>query len=662
MKSSRIHLLALAVVFLLAACHPEIEFVENSFRSSQAESSLAGGNLSVVFPSDAGSASVDLEATGKWSAAFVNERAADWCSLSTSQGKRGTATITVSVKENPDYDERSASINFTCGDVKRTIVVTQKQKDALLLSSARQDVGMDGGRFTIEVRSNVRYEFAISKSAESWLTLVGTKGLTTYNITFNAAANETFAKREGEITFTSELGKEVVKVYQEADTPTIVVSNSNPEVPADPGQFTVDVRSNVDVTFEISPGCNWLHVAKTNSMSTNSYAFSVDENEKFVKRQAEIKFKCAEWNLEETVSVTQQAAIPTLFTGSGEYEIAWEGGELDIDVTSNFGVEVQVPITCDWIQIVRTKALTTKTYHFLIEANESFTPREGTIIFRNESLSKEETVRVVQKAEEPTLIIGKKQYQFEPEGGNLSIELSSNLDLKVDIRPDCDWIAEVKTKTVTDRVHTFTVAKNNSRSERSGWIVFKNDAQGKADSVRVDQAFQQILVPCDTLKAAGGGWTVSFETVGPNPDDYRIVLSDRWLSQAGQEKFEGKSRFFIEVQAQADQAEPRSAEVLVYDKNYTDPDTVRIFQYEKLPSFSFTTKARTVTLPEIEGANQMGFVSWGDGTQESWSPDLSHTYKSSGTHTVRVEIRSKKRVPFRNLEDGMTINIRELRK
>ena len=187
MKSSRIHLLALAVVFLLAACHPEIEFVENSFRSSQAESSLAGGNLSVVFPSDAGSASVDLEATGKWSAAFVNERAADWCSLSTSQGKRGTATITVSVKENPDYDERSASINFTCGDVKRTIVVTQKQKDALLLSSARQDVGMDGGRFTIEVRSNVRYEFAISKSAESWLTLVGTKGLTTYNITFNAA-------------------------------------------------------------------------------------------------------------------------------------------------------------------------------------------------------------------------------------------------------------------------------------------------------------------------------------------------------------------------------------------------------------------------------------------------------------------------------------------
>ena len=661
MRTSRFNLVALAVVFLLSACHPEIEFVENSFRSSQAESSLSGGNLSIVFPSAAGSASIDLEATGKWTAEFVNDRAADWCSLSASQGKRGTATITVSVKENADYDERSASINFTCGDVKRTIVVTQKQKDALLLSSARQDVGMDGGRFTIEVRSNVRYEFEISKSAESWLTLVGTKGLTTYNITFNAAANETFAKREGEITFTSEAGTEVVKVYQESDTPTIVVSSNNLEVPADPGQFTVDVRSNVDVTFEISPDCKWLHVAKTNSMSTNTYAFSVDENEQFVKRQGAIKFKCAAWNLEETVSVTQKAATPTIFFGSGEYEFEWVGGDVAIDVTSNYGVEAQVPSSCDWIQAVRTKAMTTRTFNFHIDTNATFSPREGVIIFRNESLGKEESVRIVQKAEEPTLIIGQTNYQFKPEGGNLSVELASNLDLDVVIQPGCNWIAKVKTKTVTDRVHMFTVAKNNGRTDRAGWIVFKNEAQGKADSVRVTQSYQPILVSRDTLKAAGGGWTVSFETVGPNPDNYRVVLADRWLSLAGQERFEDRSRFQIAVQAQAAQDGPRCSDVLVYDKDYTEPDTLRILQYEKMPSFSFTTKARTVTVPEVEGDNQMGFVAWGDGAQEPWSPDLSHTYKSSGPHTVYVEIRSKKRVPFKNLENGMTINLRDLR-
>lgn len=570
MKTPRLHFIVLTMALLLSACHPEIEFVENSFRSSQAESSLSGGNLSVVFPSSGGSASIDLDASGKWSASFVNDRAADWCSLSASQGKRGTATIAVSVKENPDYDERSASINFTCGDVKRTIVVTQKQKDAMLLSSDRQDIGMDGGRFTIEVQSNVRYDYAISKNAESWLTLTGTKGLSTHTLTFNAAANETFLKREGEITFTSETGTEVVKVYQEADTPTIILSSNTVEMPVEGGHFTVDVRSNVDVSFEISSGCKWIHVAKTNSMSTNAYAFTIDENEQFVKRQAEIKFKCAEWNLEETVSVSQAAATPTIF-------------------------------------------------------------------------------------------IGQTHYQFKPEGGDLSVGLSSNLTLDIDIQPGCDWISEVKTKTVTERIQSFTVARNNSRAERSGWIVFKNEAQEKADTVFVTQTFQPILVPCDTLKAASGGWTVSFETVGPNPDDYRIVLADRWLSQAGQEKVEGRSRFLIEVQAHNYLDKPRSTEVLVYDKGFADPDTVWILQYGKLPSFSFTTKAKTVTIPEIEGDNQMGFVTWGDGTREYWNPGLSHTYQNSGYHVVYVEIRSKKLVPFKNLEDGMTVNLKGLR-
>ena len=570
MRASRFHLVALAVIFLLSACRPDIEFVENSFRSSQAESSLSGGNLSVLFPSSAGSASVDLEATGKWSASFVNDRAMDWCSLSASEGKRGTATLTVKVQENADYDERSASINFTCGEVRRTIVVTQKQKDALLLSSARQDFGMDGGRFTIEVKTNVPYDYSISKQAEAWLTAVGTKGLSTHTLTFNVAANESFEKREGEITFTSKTGTEVVKVYQESDTPTIVLSSYSCEIPEEGGRFTVDVHSNVNVTFEIPDDCNWIHAINTKSMSTNAYAFSVDDNEQLSTRQADIQFKCAEWNLVETVRVTQ-------------------------------------------------------------------------------------------KAETPTLIIGQTKYQFEPEGGNLSVEVASNMDLDIVIQPGCDWIDQVITKTVTERVHYFTVAKNHDRSDRSGWIVFKNDAQGKADTVRITQSFQPILVPCDTLRASGRGWTISFETFGSDPDQYRILPCDRWLSLSSQERVDGRSRFHIEVQAQSTLKEPRRTQVLVYDKYYSVPDTVQVLQYGKLHFFSFTTNAITVAVPEVEETQQMGFVDWGDGIQDYWSPGITHTYHASGSYTVSVEIRNKAIVPFKNLENGMTINLMELR-
>ena len=190
-------------ILLLTGCRPDIEFVEGSFRSGPADVTASGGNISMIFSSGAGSASVDLKASGKWSATFVNDRAGDWCSLSTSSGKRGTATITVSVTENKEYDDRSASINFVCGDVKRTIVVTQKKKDALLLTSTRQDVVKEGGRFTVEVKANVSFTYEIAESAKSWIKSVGTKGLTTSTMTFDVAANDSFNKREGEITFTS---------------------------------------------------------------------------------------------------------------------------------------------------------------------------------------------------------------------------------------------------------------------------------------------------------------------------------------------------------------------------------------------------------------------------------------------------------------------------
>ena len=558
-------------ILLLTGCRPDIEFVEGSFRSGPADVTASGGNISMIFSSGAGSASVDLKASGKWSATFVNDRAGDWCSLSTSSGKRGTATITVSVTENKEYDDRSASINFVCGDVKRTIVVTQKKKDALLLTSTRQDVVKEGGRFTVEVKANVSFTYEIAESAKSWIKSVGTKGLTTSTMTFDVAANDSFNKREGEITFTSTAGSEVVKVYQECDTPAMIVSSDHYELPAESGQFDVQVRSNVDVTFEIPSDCDWLRETKTKSMSTNTFHFSVEENESFDDRTASILFKCAEWKLEETVVVTQSAATPVI-------------------------------------------------------------------------------------------IIGNSQYEFASEGGNLSIEVTSNLTLDITIEPECDWIDLVETKAITERTYLFSVGKNHSRHDRNAWIVFRNDKLNHIDTVYVSQSFQPILVPCDTLKTSGRGWTVSFETVNPTPNDYRLSIADRWVSQAGQERSAKGIRFFISVAALKQHDKARNAQILVYYKDFAEPDTVWVHQYEQFPAFSYTTTARNITVPAVQGENQLGFVYWGDETQEYWQEGLTHTYKKSGVHTVTIEIRSKKHVPITGLEDGMTINLRELRK
>ena len=88
-------------------------------------------------------------------------------------GKKGMFNLTINVTANEDYDERSASIIIACDDIRRTIVVTQKQHDALLLSPGRVEMPCTGGRFTIEVKANIDYKETVPDDY-SWLHAVAT--------------------------------------------------------------------------------------------------------------------------------------------------------------------------------------------------------------------------------------------------------------------------------------------------------------------------------------------------------------------------------------------------------------------------------------------------------------------------------------------------------
>lgn len=657
-RKTRFILLSLIPFFLLG-CRSEIDFIESSLRSGGAESSFSGGDLALTFSSSAVSASVDLETSGKWTAAFVNDRAKDWCTLSSSGGNRGKATVTVSVSENQDYDERSATIVFSCGNVDRTILVTQKQKDAVLVTGNRFDVGSSGGLIQVEVRANVSFGYSISKDAESWIKPLGTRSLSASQLSFEVAANDALVKRDGTITITSSTGQEVVKVYQEGEEPSIVPGKNRYELSFEAQEISIDVRHNVDVTMEIPEGCSWVTESRTRSTSTSVFHLMIAENEGFVSRTCQLVFQSEDLGLTEEVVLEQHAATPQLFVGEWQYEFDPWGGDLDIEVTSNYEVEVAVPDTCSWIKVSSTKAMVTRTFHFIIDPNETFAERNGCILFLNDGLGKEEAVRIRQKAETPTLIIGEHHYAFGPEGGMLPVDLASNMVLDVEISGD--WLEEVTTRSVTDRSHLFSVGRNHGRVGRDAWIVFKNEAQDCSDTVFVSQACQPILVSSDTLIAPSRGYTISFETVGPEPSDYRLEFVDDWLSPAGQDKVDGHGRFFVSVEGQSDGAPARNGRVLVYFTGYSEPDTVLVHQFEHLPTFSFTSTSRTVCVPDVEGENLQGFVYWGDELVEPYVPGLTHRYASSGIHTVTVEIRCSKRVSFIGLENGMTINVKELR-
>lgn len=447
---------------------------------------ISGGDLSINFTSDAGSASIDLDASKKWTATFVNDRAKDWCILSTESGKRGTATITVSVVENKEYDQRSASILFTCGDAQRTIVVTQKQKDALLLTSKRQDVGKDGGRITVEVKANVDFKYEIAESAKSWLKPIGTKGLTSSFLLFEVSANEEVEKREGTITITSTLGSETVHVYQEGATPTLILTQNEYTVSDAGGEIGVEIQSNVHFEYEIIEGSDWISEIETKAMSTHTLWFQVIANDTYDERTGIIRIFDKTTDLSEDVTIIQKQKDALLLT-QNEYMISDEGGLITIEAQVN-----TFPITCaitegqDWLSIVPTKSLMSISWQFKIEVNETYDERIGKISFCIEDTDISEEVTIIQKQKD-ALLLSQNEYIISDEGGLVTIEVKSNVEFKYDIIEGAEWISDVKTKGLNQYAIQFEVAENEGPTSRIGNIVFYSSGSDNEEGVTIIQ-------------------------------------------------------------------------------------------------------------------------------------------------------------------------------
>lgn len=114
-----------------------------------------------------------------------------WCTASKTSGG-DNEQITFEVTENNDPDERNATFTFTCGSVSTKLVVTQKQKDALTVTSSKIEMDSNGGIAIVEVKANIDYEYEIGKDCKDWVTLKETRALQTTMLSFDVAQNTDF--------------------------------------------------------------------------------------------------------------------------------------------------------------------------------------------------------------------------------------------------------------------------------------------------------------------------------------------------------------------------------------------------------------------------------------------------------------------------------------
>lgn len=333
----------------------------------------------VDFTTDGGSSVVTFTTSDAWTAEAINNRADAWCSVSPTSGSAGASKITITTIANDTADDRTATVVIKSGTIQKTIAVSQKQKDALTVTSSKFEVSADGGEIEIEVKANIDFNVEIEESAKSWVTHRSTRAMKTSTLIFEVDENSDSEKRKANIAITSGKLKETVTIYQESNKPSIVLTQNEYTVPSAGETIAVEVKSNVDVTVEMPKNADWITENTTRAVSTNTYYFDINPNEEHDNRTTEIKFTNKENKLSETVTITQLQR-DAIVVAESEYFFYEEGGKLDFEIKTNLEIEVSISQDAQsWIKQVETRGLQSKKMYFDIATNDSDNDREGTI-------------------------------------------------------------------------------------------------------------------------------------------------------------------------------------------------------------------------------------------------------------------------------------------
>ena len=244
-------------------------------------------------------------------------------------------TLRLAISENENYDERSAIIKIYNKDsgLSEEVSITQKQKDALIISKNEYLINSSAQEITIEISSNVDY--AVELPEVDWIKEVKaqTRGLSSHTLRLEISENENYDERFAIIKiYNKDSGLSEDILITQSQKNAMIIDKKEYKFDEKGGSVDVDVNSNVK--FSISIDCDWIAEKKsaaTRGLEKTTHTFVVSEMTGNSERVGTITFSDKETGISESVTVTQTRTI--------YFEIAsldiMEGSEKTIAIINN---------------------------------------------------------------------------------------------------------------------------------------------------------------------------------------------------------------------------------------------------------------------------------------------------------------------------------------
>ena len=390
----------------------------------------------VDFTTSAGTQSLEFTATENWNITAATTRNGEkWYQVYPTSGGPGKAEISISVEDNDSYDERSVAITINAGKTKKTLMVAQKQKNALLISSERREVKQEGGTIDVEVEANVEYKAIIADDCQSWIKPAAsttTRGLKASTISFKIEMNGEREKREGEIYITDGTLTETVKVYQYGGD--VILLNENEYPVGDRGEtIKVELRSNCKYGITM-PDVSWIKEATmSRGMSSHTIYYTISPNDANESRRAKIIFYNKDNTaIADTLTVIQ-AQKDAVVIDNKNIELKTPNDTImGIDVNANVDVEIHPADTCQWItESTAARGLQLRKIYLKAAKNDGFAPRRGRVLIKSKNGQECDTLKIWQAGKPTAVKLEQTSLDIPMAGGTYRIKVDANVPVKM---------------------------------------------------------------------------------------------------------------------------------------------------------------------------------------------------------------------------------------
>ena len=514
-------LFVLLSVVLVACSGEEKVNLPDEPETPEAEITLAEGtDKHPLLDASGGTVTLHFTSTADWKATVGNVRASSWITVSPTSGKAGEASVTISVAANDGTDERTASVFLDCGDSRETIVVTQKQKDALIVSRQSYELSAGESLIEVEVEANVTFEVEVS---DTWIEQISTRSLEKSVLSFRILANDGYEKRSGSILVRSGELQEAVRIYQEGkEKEVLLLSEDMVEVGALGGTVDVQLQSSVSYICKPVTEYTWVSEITSRAVSTHTLHFAVQPNDTYDMREARFVFIDETESLSDTLTIRQYAADEILVP-SDPIICEPESGTFSFEVSANISYDVTTDVS--WLKQVVGRGMEQSTLHFSVEENTGSAMREGNIILSGNGV--ERTVKVMQKGKEeaPYLIVSQEHFNILPEGGTVRFTVKANVPYRVNT--DADWMVQAVSGSSDEIV--FTVSANESTSSREATITVTSEDGSLVRTVQVVQKGEAVYLDVSPsfLSLTSSSQTISLQV--ETNTRYRLSSDASWL-------------------------------------------------------------------------------------------------------------------------------------